>query len=140
MNQIENSHAIIEMFQESLRGSSFHPPIDLMKKNDDGSVEASKVHHFGMLAILDEQKNINDSFMDDAKVEVSNNLPINGTVFNGYLVSKNDFLGSVYTFYKTDALPSRLSKGLVEEFNEFKERQSQIQYKKSQISTIESLG
>ncbi|MGG0731336.1 cell division protein FtsZ [Bacillus paramycoides] len=139
MNQIENSHAIIEMFQESLRGSSFHPPIDLMKKNNDGSVEASKVHHFGMLAILDEQKNINDSFMDDAKVEVSNNLPINGTVFNGYLVSKNDFLGSVYTFYKTDALPSRLSKGLVEEFNEFKERQSQIHFTKSQISTIESI-
>lgn len=77
--------------------------------------------------------------MDDAKVEVSNNLPINGTVFNGYLVSKNDFLGSVYTFYKTDALPSRLSKGLVEEFNEFKVKQSQIQYKKSQISTIESI-
>ena len=77
--------------------------------------------------------------MDDAKVEVSNNLPINGTVFNGYLISKNDFLGSVYTFYKTDALPSRLSKGLVEEFNEFKERQSQIQYTKSRISTIESI-
>ncbi|PGE35430.1 cell division protein FtsZ, partial [Bacillus cereus] len=32
-----------------------------------------------------------------------------------------------------------LSKGLVEEFNEFKERQSQIQYTKSQISTIESI-
>ena len=84
-----------------------------------------------------EQKNIDDSFMDDAKVEVTNKLPINGTVFNGYLVSKNDFMGSVYTFYKTDALPSRLSKGLVEEYNEFKEKQSQIQYTKSQITTIE---
>lgn len=74
--------------------------------------------------------------MDDAKVEVTNRLPINGTVFNGYLVSKNDFMGSVYTFYKTDALPSRLSKGLVEEYNEFKAKQSQIHYTKSQITTI----
>lgn len=137
MNQIENSKEIVDMFSESLKGSSFHHPIELVKKNDDGELEASKVHHFGMLAILDEQKNIDDSFMDDAKVEVTNTLPINGTVFNGYLISKNDFMGSVYTFYKTDALPSRLSKGLVEEFNEFKEKQNQIQFKKSQISTIE---
>ncbi|MDF9451366.1 cell division protein FtsZ [Bacillus toyonensis] len=138
MNQIENSEEIVDMFSESLKGSSFHHPIDLMKTNENGDLEASKVHHFGMLAILDEQKNIDDSFMDDAKVEVTNKLPINGTVFNGYLVSKNDFMGSVYTFYKTDALPSRLSKGLVEEYNEFKEKQSQIQYTKSQINTIEA--
>ena len=80
MNQIENSKEIVDMFSESLKGSSFHHPIDLMKTNENGDLEASKVHHFGMLAILDEQKNIDDSFMDDAKVEVTNKLPINGTV------------------------------------------------------------
>src|SRR5690606_24828192 len=73
---------------------------------------------------------------DTAKAAVINELPINGTVFNGYIVDKNNRKASVYTFFKTDALPLRLSKGLVNEYQEYIERQRQYVYKDSAIESI----
>ncbi|MGM9986225.1 MAG: cell division protein FtsZ [Bacillaceae bacterium] len=138
IEQIQNSHEIRKMFKESLEGSSFHQPISLARQDENGNFVASKIHNFGMLAVLDQQKDFGDSFIDDAKVDISDNLPINGIVYNGYIVSKNDYNASVYTFFKTDALPARLAKGLVEEYKEYQEKNSKFTYQKSAIAGIET--
>ncbi|EPD0733710.1 hypothetical protein ACR45P_004449, partial [Shigella flexneri] len=49
---------------------------------------------------------------------------------------QNDFSVTVYTFFKAEAFPKRLAKGLVEEYNEFKERQKQITYMSQGIEQI----
>ncbi|NRD80818.1 cell division protein FtsZ [Bacillus sp. BRMEA1] len=133
---ISNEFDLQEMFMESIKGSNLHQPVELMEKQDDGSYIASKVHHVGLLAVLSPDKKIPSSFMDISKKSVTEELPINGTVFNGYLVENNNRKGIVYTVFKTEALPNRLAKGLVEEYNEFMERQRKFVYKNSAISSI----
>lgn len=137
INEVNNGYDVKNMFIEAMKGSSFHQPIELMQQDGD-SIRASKVHHMGLLAILDQKKTIGSGFIDDARVEITENpsFSITGTVFTGYLEEKNDHSASVYTFYKTDGLPTRLSRGLVKEYEEFQERQKAIVYEKSSIQTI----
>lgn len=133
---INNEFDMQEMFMESVKGSALHQPVELMEKQDDGSFIASKVHHVGLLAVLAPDKKIPSSFMDISKKSITEELPINGTVFNGYLVENNNRKAIVYTVFKTEALPNRLAKGLVEEYNEFLERQRKFVYKNSAIASI----
>ncbi|KKI92165.1 cell division protein FtsZ [Bacillus sp. SA1-12] len=138
MQDITNGHDIKEMFIKAMDGSCLHQPIQLMNKLVTGETVASKVHHIGLLAILDEKKSIGSAFIDDARVDIieNNTFSISGTVFTGYLEEKNDHSSTVYTFYKTDGLPNRLAKGLVREYEEFQERQKAIVYQSSSIETI----
>jgi hypothetical protein len=139
MKEINNGHDVKEMFIKAMDGSSLHEPIELTKKLEDGSIVLSKVHHIGLLAVLDEKKSLGSSFIDDARIEIAENdsFSISGTVFTGYLEEKNDHSASVYTFYKTNGLPTRLSKGLVKEFEEFQQRQRTIIYETTSIQSIE---
>lgn len=139
MGEIQNAKDIQEMFTESIKGSSFHEPIELMQKDEHGNIVTSKIHHFGMLAVLDQPKGFGDAFIDDAKADIIQRLPIRETVFNGYIVSKNDFNTSVYTFFKTEALPTRLAKGLVEEYKEYQEKNNKFIYQQSSIASISSI-
>lgn len=134
-NEVTNNKAITDMFNESIKGSALHQPIQLVRE-ENGQKIVSKVHHVGLLAILDPNQNLGSSFIDDAKDAVVESLPINGTVFSGYLELKNDYESSVYTFYKTEGLPERLAKGLVEEFKEFQDKQNQLIFEESSIATI----
>jgi len=136
INSVKNEHDIKDMFIKSIQGSLLHQPVELLEKQENGQLLAQKVHHVGLLAVLAPDKQISSSFMDTAKAAVINELPINGTVFNGYIVDKNNRKASVYTFFKTDALPLRLSKGLVNEYQEYIERQRQYVYKDSAIESI----
>lgn len=136
IKEINNEYDMQEMFKEAIKGSILHQPVELMEKQDDGSYVASKVHHVGLLAVVAPDKKISSSFMDISKKSITEELPINGTVFNGYLVENNNRKGIVYTVFKTEALPNRLAKGLVEEYNEFLERQRKFIYKNSAIASI----
>lgn len=136
ISSVKNEHDIKDMFIKSIKGSLLHQPVELIEKQEDGSMLAQKVHHVGLLAVLAPDKQISSSFMDTSKTAVINEVPINGTVFNGYIVDKNNRKASVYTFFKTDALPLRLSKGLVNEYKEYMERQRQFVYKDSAIESI----
>lgn len=133
---INNEFDMKDMFMESIKGSTLHQPVELLEKQEDGSFVASKVHHVGLLAVIAPDKDIPSSFMDISKKSVTEELPINGTVFNGYLVERNHRKGIVYTVFKTEALPTRLAKGLVEEYNDFLERQRKFVYKSSAIESI----
>ncbi|MFD0769001.1 cell division protein FtsZ [Bacillus sp. CGMCC 1.60114] len=134
-NEVTNNKVITDMFNESIQGSALHESIQLVRE-EDGKKVVSKVHHVGLLAVLDPNQNLGSSFIDDAKDKVVETLPINGTVFSGYLELKNDYESSVYTFYKTEGLPARLAKGLVEEYKEFQDKQNELIYEESAIATI----
>lgn len=129
---IKNGHDLKEMFIQATESSYLHQPIRLV--DSDGT--ASKVYHLGMLAVLDQSNSIGSAFIDDARVEIANKLPLKGTIFTGYLEEKNDYSVSVYTFFKTEALPERLAVGLVKEYEEFMNKQRQVIFKQASISSI----
>ncbi|MFS1519634.1 cell division protein FtsZ [Bacillus sp. SCS-151] len=142
MKNVKNGNDVKDLFLKAIPDSSFHEAIELTTI-EDGQKKALKVHHVGLLAVLDQMviskgtSNIGSSFVDDARVEISESLPLAGTVFPGYIEAKNDFNATVYTFYKTEGLPKRLAKGLVKEFEEFQEQQKQIVYAKTSIQQID---
>lgn len=136
--EITNSQDLKEMFLKASKSSSLHDPINLEEKDEEGTVTAAKVFHVGLLAVVDKAitNKLGSSFLDEAKEEVTEDLPLQGTVFTGYLDGKTGFNATVYAFYKTHGLPSRLSKGLVDEFNEFRKKQKAIKFKTDSIDQI----
>lgn len=136
VKEVTNEHSIKEMFMESIGSSYLHDSIQLIEEDENGNKQASKVHHVGLLAVLAKDKPFSSSFIDSSKKALVEQLPINGTVFSGYLVGNNDYQVSAYTFYKTEALPTRLAKGLVTEYEEFRARQQQFIFKNSAIASI----
>ncbi|KAA6446905.1 FtsZ/tubulin family protein [Bacillus swezeyi] len=139
IKDINTGRDVQQMFAEAVKGSHLHEPIDILKKLEDGRTISSKIHHLGLLAILDKSKQIGSSFLDDTRVAITENsdFSLGGTVFTGYLEEKNDHAASVYTFYKTDGLPNRLSKGLVKEFEEYQKRQKAVIHEASEIQSIQ---
>lgn len=130
---ITNSDNIVEMFKQSLSQSNLHSPIKLVNENI-----AKKVHHIGVLAVLDKEKKLSDgSFLEDTIEMLHEQLPINGTVFSGFIEEKNNFSTSSYLFYKVEGLPERLEKGLVEEFQEYQKRNKDFSYEKASIASID---
>ncbi|MGJ9384167.1 cell division protein FtsZ [Salipaludibacillus sp. CF4.18] len=137
IDDIHNSDALRDLFMESFKGDTLHGQIPLTY-TEEGSIKYNKVHHVGALAVLDfKNKDIGSSFIDEINEEVINYFPLNGNVFSGYLQEKNHFKASVYTVYKTEALPPRLQQGLYEEYLEFKKKQDQVEYASSSIKKIE---
>ena len=133
---ISNGNDVKDMFMDSIQGSVLHQPIQLKEENG----QVAKVHHVGLLGVLDQSKPVGSAFIDDARVEIANYLPLKGTVFTGYLEEKNDFSVSVYTFFKANALPERLAVGLVQEHNSFMEKHQSIQFKDASITSIEAVA
>jgi hypothetical protein len=139
MNDIQKGDHIKEMFLESIKGSNLHEPIELEIKSENDEVEFSEIYHVGLLAVLDKKKNIGSAFIDDARVEIAENPSffVKGSIFTGYLEGLNDHAATVYTFFKTNGLPNRLAKGLVNEFEEYQKRQKAIKTKDTSIGSIE---
>ncbi|MDQ0271204.1 cell division protein FtsZ [Cytobacillus purgationiresistens] len=139
MKEVSNGNVIKDMLVSSIDGSSLHSPIEIVQKNESGNIEYAKVHHLGLLAILDRNDGYGSSFIDDARVEIVDNpeFAMTGSIFSGYLEGKNDHSVSVYSLYKTSGLPERLSKGLVNEFEEYQQKQKEIKFSQSNIEQIE---
>ncbi len=137
-HSITNSQDLKEMFIKSSKNSRLHDPINLEEKDDQGNTTFSKVFHVGLLAVVDKAitNKLGSSFLDEAKEEITEGLPLQGTVFTGYLDGKTGYNATVYTFYKTHGLPNRLSQGLVDEFNEFRRKQKAVKFKSDSIDQI----
>jgi hypothetical protein len=137
IDEITNNHDLTEMFMESIQSSVLHSPIAIEERDEVGNVTYAKVHHVGMLAVIDKALDKTGSaFLDEAKNEIVEKLLLTGTVFTGYLEDRNDFKATVYTFYKAEALPSRLSKGLVKEYEEFMAKHKQASFRQETIQQI----
>ncbi len=136
--EITNSTDLNNMFIQASQNSNLHDPINLEEKDEAGNVTYAKVYHIGLLAIVDQAitNKLGSAFLDESKDYVTQQLPLQGTVFTGYLNGKTGFNASTYAFYKTHGLPARLSKGLVDEFNEFKRKQQEIKFKTDTIDQI----
>jgi hypothetical protein len=134
---ISNTDDLTKLFVSSIEGNNLHDPIALQETDEHGQTTFARVHHVGLLGIIPPELNkLGSSFIDNAKEEVSLKLPLQGTIFSGYLSENNNFNTTVYSFYKTDALPIRLSKGLVKEYEEFMTKQKKVTYKQDSIQQI----
>lgn len=136
--EITNRNELKEMFLKAAKNSSLHDPINLEEKDEQGNVTYIKVHHIGLFAIIDKviASKYGSSFLDEAQETVIEELPLQGSVFKGYIDGKTGYNATAYTFYKAQGLPSRLSKGLVEEFNEYKKKQKEVKFKTDTIAQI----
>lgn len=136
IKNVKHGDDLIAKFKETFVANNLHSPLQLTK-SVDGKVVSKKVFHVGMLAVLDGHNEFgNGAFIDDAVNFVTETLPIKGTVFSGYINAANDFNATTYTFYKVDGLPERLEKGLVEEYQEFMDRNSETVYETAKISKV----
>lgn len=139
VEEITNADALKRLFLEGLENNSLHDPIAIKEDNGQGEMKYAKVHHVGLFGVLDKKlENMGSSFLDEAKNELIEKLPLSGTVFSGYLQEKHDFRVTAYTFYKVEALPKRLAKGLVEEYQDFIDKQKNINYREDAIAKIET--
>lgn len=135
---LTNAADLKRLFLSSIEANNFHDPVKL-EEVDESSQEKSyaKVFHVGLLGIIPpDLKNIGSSFIDDAKDEISQRLPLQGTIFSGFLNEYNNYNATIYTFYKVDALPARLSTGLVKEYEDFKAKHRDVRYKSEGIQQI----
>lgn len=139
IKQLVNSRELTEMVYRSFETSVLHDPIQLQITSDDGSTKPAAVHHVGVLSIIDKAiaQKLGSSFLDMTKDTITDKLRLTGTLFTGYIKGLQQYTATVYSFYKTSGLPKRLSKGLVKEYEEFKEKRSRIDYKQETIERIE---
>ncbi|MDQ4680376.1 hypothetical protein, partial [Stenotrophomonas maltophilia group sp. RNC7] len=105
------------------------------------------VYNVGLLTIVNsevvEEKKINTSYLDDTQDKLSSELSLYGDckVFTGQIESKDiDKNVYSYTFAKTQALPNRLSTGLVEEYEQYKERTKQEVFVTGEIKSLNEAG
>lgn len=134
---ISNSDDLTNLFVESVESNNLHDSIALVEEGADGSNQYAKVHHIGLLGIIPpDLTKLGSSFIDNAKEAVASKLPLQGTVFSGYLSEPNNYKATAYSFYKVEALPTRLSKGLVKEYEEFMAKQRTVTYKTETIAQI----
>jgi len=138
VEEITNIDDLKELFTSALSQNSLHDPIELKESAADGTTKFAKVHHVGLFGVLDKKlENMGSAFLDEAKNELIEKLPLNGTVFSGYLQEKHDFKVTAYTFFKAEALPKRLAKGLVEEYEDFIQKQKAVSYREESIARIQ---
>ena len=138
IDQVKSADDITKQFKSTLKESNLHTPIEIMKE-EDGKRIVKKIHHAGILTVIDTQKNFgNGSFIDDTLAHIQNDYVVNGTVFYGYAQHKNDFNVTTYTFYKVDGLPARLEKGLYEEYLDYKARTENVTFGQSNIKSIKT--
>lgn len=130
---VETSNDISKLFEKTLSTSNMHENVSLLT---EGGV--AKVHHVGLLAALDSTKDYgNGGFIENAVESLHERLQVTGTVFSGYVNEKNEHAVTTYAFYKADVLPMRLVKGLVEEYNEFMDRNKNVTFASANIEAIE---
>lgn len=135
IDAVNNSADITKLFSQSLKSSNLHGNVNLVNK--DG--EVSKVHHVGLLGVIDKSKSFgNGAFLENAVDELHENLPISGTVFSGYVEENNNNKVTVYSFYKASVLPERLETGLVEEYEQYIVENKQLKFADVTIQTIDA--
>ncbi|WP_420907268.1 cell division protein FtsZ [Virgibacillus halodenitrificans] len=135
-SKVNSSNDMYELLSETFQGSLLHDSIVLQEMDQESKeLVHQKVFNVGLLTVTnDELKDISSSYLDEVKESLSTNLYLNGSVFTGHVnVSRTSYKAVAYTFYKTHGLPARLSKGLVEELTEFRQRKGAVKFKTDSI-------
>lgn len=110
---------VAKLFDKALEKGNLH---EMIKLREGGKVR--KVHHVCLLAALDQRSKLGGSgaFLDEAVEKLNEDLPIQGTIFSGFVECQNENNASAYLIFKVAALPGRLEKGLVEEYQRYTEK------------------
>ena len=137
-NQITSSNDMYDLLSTSFGGSLLHAPIVLQEKDEETQqIQHQKVFNVGLLTVTNsELKDIGSAYLDEVKEHISSSLYLNGSIFTGTVnLSKTAFQTVAYTFYKTMGLPERLSKGLVEELNQYRQQKGSLTFKTDTIAS-----
>lgn len=142
-NGISSEKDMYKLVIDSFNGSLLHDPIALQSRENNEMVQ-QLVNNVGILTVVNDDinsKDISSAYLDDAKNHLSETLSLNGSIFTGHVnISKTSFTTVAYTFYKSNGLPERLSKGLVEELEEYKKRKGSIKFLDDKIKQASGMG
>lgn len=139
VSTVQTEDDLVKLFEKAFTECSLHGPVELTQKKDDGSLAVKRINHVGLFAVVDNKNKYGKgAFIETAKEKFIENHVIssNSTVFSGFIENQNNGKITVYVFYKAEALPERLEKGLVKEFEEYMERLKQVSFAATEIESI----
>lgn len=139
VNQIQNETDIIELFTAARESSHLHGRILHTTEKDGGKI-IKKIHHVLLFAVLPANKKIDGvQLLQQAQAEFSKAIiqSEDSRFFTGYIEDPNSTDVSVYVAYKIEGLPERLETGLLEEYEEFKRKRTEVSYASSSIQKQE---
>ena len=152
VNQITSSQDMYDLLKAAFEGSLLHEHIRLqvpsendVKMDDEFSKTQmihQKVFNVGLLSITNnDKKDLGSAYLDEVKEHIANTIYMNGSIFTGNVkLEKTSFQAVVYAFYKTLGLPERLSKGLVEELDQYRKQKGSVKFNTDTIQTVETLA
>ncbi|RKJ73674.1 cell division protein FtsZ, partial [Butyricicoccus sp. 1XD8-22] len=144
VSTVQTEDDLVKLFEKAFNEPSLHGPVELTKKNEDGTlVLPKKINHVGLFAVVDNKNKYGKgAFIETAKEKFVENhvLSPNSTVFSGFIENQNNGKITVYVFYKAEALPERLEKGLVKEYEEYMERLQEISFASTDIESIKQVN
>lgn len=136
---VKNEDDIVELFDKAFEECALHGPVKLVNKTDNEKTTVKKLYHVGLFAVVDNKNKYGKgAFIETAKEKFieTHIISDSSTVFTGFIENPNDGKITVYVFYKAEALPERLEKGLVKEYEEYMEKFSTIQFEETKIESI----
>lgn len=147
VSEVNGSNGLYKSLTDAwISGHNLHDKIE-WEVEQNGKTAYHTVYNVGLLTIVNsevvEEKKINTSYLDDTQDKLSSELSLYGDckVFTGQIESKDiDKNVYSYTFAKTQALPNRLSTGLVEEYEQYKERTKQEVFVTGEIKSLNEAG
>lgn len=145
VNEITSSQDMYDLLKTSFEGSLLHEEISLIvppNNGDETQIIHQKVFNVGLLSVTNnDKKDLGSAYLDEVKEHISNTIYMNGSIFTGNVkLEKTSFQTVVYAFYKTHGLPERLSKGLVEELEQFRKQKVSIKFNSDTIKTAEAFS
>ncbi|MED4728621.1 cell division protein FtsZ [Aneurinibacillus migulanus] len=139
-SEISSPNDLRDMLLEGVHGGTMHSPIQFEVESKDGNGKViAPIHNMGLFSVISQDKEtLGSSFLDVARDKISKEMFINGIIYTGYLKGRTKYENTSYVFYKVEALPDRLAKGLKQEFDEYMQRQRAVRFQSADIETIEN--
>lgn len=143
LSNVSNSQDVVEMFMRGFEKGHLHSDLEIISTNNTGSKKQSRIYHTALATVIDEEISENKMFtqlgaglfVEEAKEAARKKYSIDGRFYEGYIKKPNNGNISVYTLFKTDTLPIRVSRGLSEEIAAAKKELDNVNY--SETSSIE---
>lgn len=141
VNQITSGKDMYELLSDAFNGSLLHDPIRLQSVDEETSkIVHQKVFNVGLLAVTNNDiKNVGSAFLDEVKEKIATEIFVNGSIFTGNVqMNRTSFQAVAYAFYKSQGLPERLSTGLVNELEKYREQKISTTYKTDTIKKADN--
>lgn len=136
LSNVSSNQDIVDMFMKGFTKGHLHSELELITTNESNEKKQARIFHTAITTVIDEsvseQKMLlqfgEGRFVDEAKETAREKYLIDGMFYEGYIKKPNNGNLSVYTLFKTDTLPIRITKGLAEEIKAAKQQLEKATY------------